>query len=168
MIESISLGDVTYRGYEADVVYAPSGALQISGSVGVSKPDAEDDPDALPASPELSWTLGLSHALSMGSGASLDSSLRYAWVDETFMGGSEGTAPSRNPSYGLLNGRVEYTAPTGVWTLALYGTNLLDEVYSTNSAAQTFHIGFGDRAVTAQYRGQPRSFGLHASVRFPF
>ena len=71
------------------------------------------------------------------------------------------TYPTRQPSYGLLNSRITYTAPGDKWTIALFGTNLTDQRYISFG----FSIGpsFGE---SLAYFGRPREYGVQVTRRF--
>jgi iron complex outermembrane receptor protein len=64
------------------------------------------------------------------------------------------------PSYGLLNGRIEYVAATR-WTLAAFGTNLLNKVYYAGG------VDYSANVWSPLYDlGRPREWGV--SVRYDF
>lgn len=168
-IVSVNLGDVDFDGYEAEVALAVSENLTINGSLGVSDYEQLEAPDQVLANvPERSWTLGVNHALPLANGAALDSSLTYGWTDEAYASNGVAVQPRQalNPDYGLLSGRLEYTAANDKWSLALYGTNLLDEEFSYSASAQNYQAGFGSRSIRSRYMGRPRSLGLELQVRF--
>lgn len=81
-------------------------------------------------SPELSYSLGINYTQPLANNGEMSFDLNYGHKDE------QASYPNPTnmvilPSYGLLNGRIEYTSPNG-WRLALVGTNLTDEYYLTN------------------------------------
>lgn len=173
IIESVNLGDVNFEGYEADFALAITQNLTLKGGVAVADYTQVDAPEnVLEAVPELSYTIGLNHGFELSNGASIDSSLKYGYTDETYsdQGSTEVDRQSINPDYGLLSGRIQYNSG-GNWSLALFGTNLTDETYSTNAASQTFHIGGAAAAaetlvVKSEYRGRPRSMGMEFQYNF--
>ncbi len=135
-------GDATVKGIEVDVQAALTERLTFRGSLGYV--DASYDevllgrsgaPAATPASPyfrapEISYTLGLSYTHPLANSGEVNFDLNYGYKDEQ----ASYPTPSNLvilPSYGLLNGRVEYLSPNG-WRLALVGTNLTDEYFLTN------------------------------------
>jgi iron complex outermembrane receptor protein len=173
VIESINLGDVDFEGFEADFAFAATENLTISGSIGISDYEQIEAPDeVLPGVPKTNWTLGFTHEKMLSNGATLDSTLRYGYTDDTYsdQGNTTKDRQTINDGYGLLSGRLEYNSGEN-WIVALYGTNLLDENYSTSSAAQTFHIGGSStatetRVVKSRYMGRPRSVGIEVKYNF--
>jgi iron complex outermembrane receptor protein len=170
--QSINLGDVSYQGIEGDLALAVTERLTLTGAFGVLEYDIDQAPqDVLADVPEHSWTVGAAYNVELGAVGSLAASVNYGRVAESYgTGGSRDPIedPSQvvNPNYGLLSGRLQYTAASGGWSVALYGTNLLDEVYSTSATGQEFHMGLGGRAVRSEYRGRPRSLGIEARMNF--
>jgi outer membrane receptor protein involved in Fe transport len=66
----------------------------------------------------------------------------------------------------VLSGRIAYTPDTEAWSIALYGTNLLDKRYTTSSVGHHFHLGAGGRNLRGGYLGRPRSLGVDVRVNF--
>jgi iron complex outermembrane receptor protein len=85
----------------------------------------------------------------------------YAWTgkQKTL---SEGIAPFV-PSYGLLNGRIQYNSPDDRWSIAVFGNNLTDQFYLLNETAFDLGLTVGMRV---QDPGRPREFGVE--LRFNF
>ena len=165
VIQSINLGDVQYEGLEGDIAFALTNNLTINGSVAFSEYERADNPGGpLENVPKSGWTFGAVYGLELEQGASIDSSLTYGWVDSQFS--SAGAAPVENPSYGTLSGRFKYSPAAADWSIAVFGTNLLDENYSTSTTSQAFHSGGGGRAVISEYRARPRSLGIEMAFNF--
>ena len=67
---------------------------------------------------------------------------------------------THNKAFGLLSGRIQYTAPDGNWSLALIGQNLTNEYYRLGGIAGILAgIDFGVAA-------RPREIGLRLFVNF--
>ena len=74
-------------------------------------------------------------------------------------------------SFTLIDARVNYLSPNGVWEFAVYGKNLTDEEYFQNTVrftslsqgnpADRFNIGAG-----LGYPAPGRHYGVEATVRF--
>src|SRR5690606_20043376 len=118
-------------------------------------PDSTLQPgDEMPRAPALNYRIGGSYRLPLGNGGSLmfRSDLAYTDKQRSF------PTPTNSdiiPSYKVIQGRVEYEAPDGRWSLAAYCTNCADEKYWMSA--------FDNRGVyqieTGQL-GRPRELGL--------
>jgi len=103
----------------------------------------------LAASADYSWSLGTELTLTAGASATYHS--------ETFS--SIGSDPvSRIAPYTLLDLRLALEQNDGPWKVALWGRNVTDEYYWTNTVAVY--------DTTVRYAGQPATYGLTASFRF--
>lgn len=131
----------------------PVGAPQIRNYIDLNTP--------LARAPEFKYTIGARHTLPLGNGGKMVTNLDYAWTDrqKTL---AEGIAPLV-PSYGLLNGRLQYNAPDDRWSLALFGNNLTNEFYVLNETAFDTGLTVGMRV---QDPGRPREVGVE--LRFNF
>ena len=71
-------------------------------------------------------------------------------------------APNDQDGYGLFGGRIEYLEPDELWSVALFGTNLLDRRYRTAGRGTLINqVGFAYSSV-----GPPREIGLQVRSRF--
>ncbi len=113
--------------------------------------------------PENSYSIGLQYVTSKVAGGELSANIDYGWK-----GDQETTNTGTNnvtiEAYGLLNGRLQYKPAGESWTVALIGTNLLDEEYligGFDSAIKEGIVG-----IVHQDRGRPREYGVQLAVDF--
>jgi iron complex outermembrane receptor protein len=115
-----------------------------------------------PFAPESSYSIGLQWDNDLASGASLMTRLDYGWIDdfETFRDDRFVSSAGANDAYGLLSGRIHYTAPTGDWGVSLFGTNLTNEFYRMG--------GFNAilAGVDQGYVARPREIGVSLDLTF--
>jgi iron complex outermembrane receptor protein len=109
--------------------------------------------------PTLTYAIGETYDYDLSANSKLRATLNWSWE------ASQHSTPTDSdtlvlPSYGLLNGRLEYSAFTH-WTVAAIGTNLTNKVY---------YVGGGDYSVnvgSSYYNiGRPREWGI--SVRYVY
>lgn len=179
-------GDSTVKGFEAELLAAPIDGLLLRSSVGYT--DSSYDDDVLDGngvlkiertvpyfrSPKWSYTLGASYTMDVLGDNELSFDINWGWKDQ-----QASTAIPTNsvtlPSYGLLNGRIEYHAAAG-WSLALFGNNLTNAYYLTSgfdpggpasqvspgtSLAHDAVFGFAMLDI-----GRPREVGVELSYEF--
>ncbi len=115
-----------------------------------------------PYAPETSYSVGLQWDNDLSSGASILTRFDYGWIDdhETFRDKRFHFSRNGGKAYGLLSGRLQYTAPGGQWSAALYGRNLTNEYYREG--------GFNAilAGVDQGYVGRPREVGLQLTMDF--
>jgi iron complex outermembrane recepter protein len=116
----------------------------------------------LQRAPELTYTIGARYEQPLAEYGTVVGSLSYAWMDQQ---GSSVTIVDQVllPSYGLLNGRLQFNAQSDRWSVALYGTNLTDEQWLIGGIG--FDTGFtvGTRELDP---GRPREVGVELKVNF--
>ena len=109
--------------------------------------------------PTSTYAIGETYDYDLSANSKRRATLNWSWE------ASQHSTPTDSdtlvlPSYGLLNGRLEYSAFTH-WTVAAIGTNLTNKVY---------YIGGGDYSVnmgSSYYNiGRPREWGI--SVRYVY
>jgi iron complex outermembrane receptor protein len=135
-------GDSTVKGAEVELQAAATDHLLIRASLGYVDASYDDVLKGLSGraaitpdtpffrSPELSYTIGVNYVQPLANSGEVKFDLNYGYKD------TQASSPNPTnmvilPSYGLLNGRIEYASPKG-WSLAIIGTNLTDEYYLTN------------------------------------
>ncbi|MDB5690537.1 MAG: TonB-dependent receptor [Sphingomonas bacterium] len=138
-------GNARIKGFEVEIVAAPTDGLTINGSVGyvdsyytdvlaaAQVPTSVDQigvyPGAtLPKTPKWKYNIGPRYEVSLGNGGSL-----IALADYTH------TAPLKNDTEGsylinrratdIVNASITYREPNAHWDLTIGGTNLTDERY---------------------------------------
>ena len=117
---------------------------------------------SFPYAPDTSYSVGFQWDNDLSSGASLLTRFDYGWIDdhETFRDKRFHFSRNGGKAYGLLSARLQYTAASGAWSAALYGTNLTNEYYREG--------GFNAilAGVDQGYVGRPREVGLQLTMDF--
>lgn len=175
-------GEVELSGLEAELLYRPFGSFTIN--LAVSTLDVEvvslDDDNALlyncanplvqtfetceaqdiARAPALQYTAGALQIFSLRSGAELNFSANYEFVDEQESSSSAANSV-RLDEYGVLNLRAQFTPPSGNWSVAMFGTNVTDEYYYTTGGNLT---GFYGTRWAAP--GRPAEYGVELKAKF--
>ena len=79
--------------------------------------------------------IGIEYRFQVGTqGATLTPRLDYTWQDDISLAsnpvaGIVNKEDGRQSAYGVLNGRITWTAPSSAWTFSAYGLNLTNEYY---------------------------------------
>jgi iron complex outermembrane recepter protein len=115
----------------------------------------------LSRAPEFKFTIGARYTQPLGNGGKLVANVDYAWTDKQKTL-AEDIGPF-SPSYGLLNGRIQYNAPNGGWSLGVFGNNLTNAFYTVNETAYDTGLTVGMRL---EDPGRPRNYGIELSVNF--
>lgn len=107
------------------------------------------------------WTVSasLEHVVTLGSGADVKLRLDGSYKAKTYKDPGNSRFLIQDP-YTIVNARIGYEAADGRWGVALFGTNLLDELYLTNGLDLIATFGFIE-----SYYGRPREWGLEFSFR---
>lgn len=116
----------------------------------------------LSQTPEFALTLGLNYNKNLSSGAFIGARIigSYnggSWADQSNAFGSGG---DEDDSFFVANASVNYTTPSGNWTLTGYINNMFDEEYFTGG--QSIANGASQMAVA----GYPQHYG--ARLRYDF
>lgn len=179
-------GDSTIKGLEADLFVAPVTGLVLHASLGYTDSKYDNDvvnnagvvkiEKAVPyfRSPKWSYTLGANYVMDMPGDGTMTFDVNYGWKAS-----QASTAIPTNavilPSFGILNGRIEYKSKSG-WSLAAFGKNLTNTYYYTSafdpggpsskpSVGSTLPhdavFGYGMYDL-----GAPRSYGVELSYKF--
>ncbi|HTU11533.1 MAG TPA: TonB-dependent receptor [Allosphingosinicella sp.] len=181
-----NVGDARIRGLELEVQFQATPNFLLTGSMSlldskytrvdgltystfpmgfpgpsVELPNVTLDTELMRA-PGLKFSLGARYTVPLPRDSNLLFSLDYAWVDEQY---SSVTIADRvlMPSYGLLNGRIQYTLPGGRASIAAFATNLTNEYYLVGGT--DFARG-ATGGVEEHDPGRPREFGVE--LRFSF
>jgi iron complex outermembrane recepter protein len=97
----------------------------------------------------------------MDSGAQIGANVSYSWTDNQRAGAADTSTDI--DAYGLMNARLQYTAPNKVWSIAAFASNLLNQFYATGGA--NFANGFTSLSNYVD-PGRPRTLGLEAKFNF--
>jgi iron complex outermembrane receptor protein len=116
----------------------------------------------LQQSPKAKFTLGARYELPLANDGKIVANLDYSWTARQ-VANVMLTASVNLPSYGLLNGRLTYTAPNDRFKVSAYGRNLTNEYYLIGGTDFANGYTAGSRELDP---GLPREFGVE--VRFNF
>jgi iron complex outermembrane receptor protein len=116
--------------------------------------------------PELKFTLGATYNFPLAdTGFAGIANLNYQ--RQTAVNFDLASNPlTAQDAYGVLNGSIALTAPSGKWKVTLYGNNLLDKSYST-FIGDNYNFYSGSHVLTQTLpRNAQRYFGLRARYDF--
>ena len=164
-------GDADIQGFEVELTAIPLDGLQITAGVGYTDVDYTDlAPNCatvqpgesctkvekgmtLPQTPEWTFNSTLQYTFPPIYDGELTFQADYYYTDEYFTDPFNVEAISQD-SYSKVNARLAYLDRTGRWELAVFGTNLTDEMTIANGYEVE---AFGVRAVSYQ---RPREWGV--------
>lgn len=113
----------------------------------------------LPRQPRHALNLGGSYGIDLGSFARVDFRADWSLVSKTFFDASN-SAPFVQPSYSTLNLRASITSADERWQFSVFGRNVTDERYLTNTTSLAgATVGLATYAPPALY-GASLSFKL--------
>ena len=119
--------------------------------------DRTNEPFVL--TPEFSYSLFGEYGFDVGDAGTLKIRGDWRWVDAVDYGrGGPGT---REPSYGLMNGRISFTTSDNQLEFAAFARNLFNKKYNEGRFDFVDTLGFA-----VAYVGDPRTFGVEAKIRF--
>jgi iron complex outermembrane receptor protein len=129
------------------------------GAVDVSFASGCDIQDMARA-PKLNYTLGLEYNHMFSEGGSMTLTADYAYTDDQQSANSSSNS-LLIPAYDILNLRLQYDSPDERYTLAAFGTNVLDEDYYSSGQSA---IGFFGAEVV--YQERPAEWGVELTYNF--
>ena len=138
-----NVGEATISGIEIDAVALVTDNLQLSLGLGTidAEWDSIDNPSAgvglnsnFGRAPELSYRIGGRYTADLSGGGQIVASADYAYTDEQNSSPQDSTTIFID-DYSLLNLRLSYLAPDGVWEAGLFCSNCADEEYYFGGAA---------------------------------
>jgi iron complex outermembrane receptor protein len=181
----VNSGNVDVWGLELDGQLAVTRNLTLDFSGGLTEyklfdPVANGGPYLFPAQASPSYTIGASYSLPVVDRGDFGVNISYSFV------GHQPTHPSELqdsqyilPSYGIVNGRLNWRSPNKHISASLFANNLLDKTYA--SYASAFGGGYWDaggppnpanaaqfppRRMVGMTRGRPREVGLTLQYNF--
>ncbi len=112
-----------------------------------------------PKTPEWTYSFGAMYTAAMGDGSIM---LRSDWSHQSKIDHVVNNSPLlKQAGYGLLGARASYISADETWELAVFGTNLTNEKYTTNGLESIGFVGTADANP-----GRPREWGVSLSYRF--
>jgi len=116
----------------------------------------------LQRAPKFKFSVGARYALPLANDSKLTFSTDYSWTDQQR---SAVTISDQvvMPSFGLLNARLQWDAPGGMTSLAVYGTNLTNQYYLIGGVDFAGGYTTGTRQLDP---GRPRQIAFEARLKF--
>ena len=154
-----NLDSAEVNGLEAELIWSPLEGLELGGNLSLldSEIDEPNQPGAdgndLAFAPELAYTAFARYETSIGDNLGGSVQLTLAYTGDHFL--TVFNEPIEEQDYTLVGFHAAIWNDSKGWELSMYGKNLTDEIYATNS--------FGDGGV---FISEPRSLG--ARLRFSF
>lgn len=163
------------RGAEVSIIYLPTSQLQFNLDVGLldtkytslSSAASEISLDSkFGQAPEVQYNLGGQWRGNLGE-HNLVFRADYSWTSgfmRSYVPGDQSTTYTgkkwEQEAYGLLNARLGFLHASGKWEVALFGTNLTDERYTTGGFFSPLLL-VDDGTI-----GRPREYGVSLKVNF--
>lgn len=167
-------GDARIRGIEIESQFAVTNDLKLQGAFsyidgkytrvanGFFGQPIVPLNQPLARAPKFKYSIGGGYTLPIKMAGKVTANVDYNWVDD-----QNSTVRQQNttllPSVGLLNARLQYSAPDDRFTIAIFGTNLTNKYYLTGGTR------FGAEATVAADVvdvGRPREIGVEARFNF--
>ena len=104
----------------------------------------------LQRTPDTQLSAGIDYRIGM-----VDFNVRYSWQSDMFWATDN---IAKEPSYGLVDGRIAIGPEDRTWSVAVWGKNLTDELYRVNIIPF-----FGEEV--SQF-GPPRTYGIDVTLRY--
>jgi iron complex outermembrane receptor protein len=186
-----NIGGANIYGYEVELQARPVGGLMFDGSIGYTGFKYKDlgtnvgcaalaAPIAAPApgancvagnpsysdypigQPKLKANVGAAYAFDIPGGSKLTPRLDVTYQTKVFFDQVNNTPGAILPSRSLLNGRVQWDAANGKWSVAALGTNLANKEYYVS----LFDLrAFGEGMESGQ-PGAPREWAVNVHYKF--
>jgi iron complex outermembrane receptor protein len=147
------------KGIEAELDFMPveSLMLSLSGSYVDAKYDdfiessgLDSSGNRLQRTPDTQISAGIDYRI-----RNVDFSVNYSWQSDMFWATDN---IAKEPSYGLVDGRIAIGPEDRTWSVAVWAKNLTDELYRVNVIPF-----FGDEV--SQF-GPPRTYGIDLTLRY--
>jgi len=160
------------QGVEVDLTVRPTDGLRLSLSATYLNSEIDEDPadprdalgginsyvgESIPATPDLQLVAGVDYTFPLTGQLRGFAGANYSYRSST--NASPGYLPLYDiDAYGLLDLRAGVESNDGRWRISLWGRNVTDEYYWSNTA----------RAIdtVVRFTGMPQTYGATLSVRF--
>ena len=185
-----NIGGANIYGYEVEIQARPVGGLMIDASMGYTgfkykdlgvnvgcggfanqgaaiaagqcvpgNPSYSDYPTG---QPKLKANVGAGYEFQIPGGGKVTPRLDVTYQTQVFADVINNTPQAVIPSHSLLNGRIQWDAPDGKWSVAGLGTNLTNKQYYVS----LFDLrAFGEGMETGQ-PGAPREWAVDVKYKF--
>lgn len=184
-------GNLRHQGLELDMSLSPVRRFRVNASLAYLDSEFTDYAagSALPGiggtqnltgtrnnyAPEFTGNVGFEWSGDIGSsGLSWVATTNLSFVSDINIGAvTDNNRQTVQDGYSLLGARITLNGPNDRWSLALFGSNLLDKGFAVSKFYQVLDAAFGLRngvfpgstAVRVQ-EGDPRTYGVSATFRF--
>ncbi|HEY0342281.1 MAG TPA: TonB-dependent receptor, partial [Steroidobacteraceae bacterium] len=163
ILDIVNAASATAKGLELTAAYKPLRWLEITGGYArlVTRYDSfvlgsiNNTGHSLSSSPPNKYSLSADLECPVGIG-SLVGSANYSWI-ESYNTGAAADPRLQIPSYGLLNLNAGYETPDRRYRVTVWSRNVGNTNYILTRSTQI---------VTAEYLGEPRTFGITLSAKF--
>jgi hypothetical protein len=119
----------------------------------------------LPRAPNFSGFLSAAYLVPLGGAGDLTFAGNIQFTDDQFFTQFNRDEVAQD-SYSVWNARVTWVSADQAWQVALYGENLGDEEYFTNSLESGVPTAGVDPVVPQYFVGAPRTWGVKAQYSF--
>jgi iron complex outermembrane receptor protein len=167
-----NVGKAHIAGAELELEARPVAGLELNANVGYLHYKNDDLGAAAgvgggptldtvpPRTPKFNFSAGAQYEFLTGGGWSITPRMDVTYQSKVYFNSSNTQFASQD-GYALVNARVTFATPDGKWSLAVFGTNLTDKVYSTGALDLIDGFGTGELSIAP-----PREWGV--SVRRSF
>jgi len=114
----------------------------------------------LPETPKLSLNGSIEQRFDMTGGSTIAARLDASYKSKTYKEPSNIEAVAQKP-FVLMNGRITYSTADEKYSVAAFGTNLLDKRYITSGLDLVSTFG-----IYEAYYGRPRELGVELTAKF--
>ena len=157
-------GEAEYDGLEIEGEFLLTPNFKIDFGLGKTKSKVTDVGrsetlvvgESVGNTPKWSYNLAAQYNNYTGNGGQLVYRLSYGWKDKREIGVENNSTVQ--PSYGLLTARLTYRNPDDDWRVTVFGTNLTNEEYLTQSQ--------NSRGLGMAVYSDPRQYGISVAYSF--
>lgn len=164
IVDIVNASSATSKGYELSTAYKPMPWITLTANYArlITTYDrfilgsVNNTGNKLSSSPPNKYTLSADWSYPIADEGYFVGAVNYSWIDG-YNTGAAADPRLRIPSYGLVNLSVGYDTPDHVYRLTAWARNLTDKNYILTNSTQN---------ITAQYLGEPRTFGVTLRVLY--
>ncbi len=162
-------GEAEIKGAELEMTASVTPNLSINGLVSYIDAEYTDLNSGVqgitldskfPKTPEWAYSIGAMYTANLGDSGSLTARSDWSYRSKVYHVVNNSPLLVQD-SYGVLSARVAYLSADESWELALFGTNLTDEDYTTNGIESIGFVGTADANP-----GRRREWGASMTYRF--
>lgn len=167
IVTIINAAQAETKGVEVEVVARPTRGLLLGGSFSRLWANVTETPPGstivlggrLPRSPEWTANLSAEYTWSLAEAGQVSAQVEYRYVGDLYYDINESPVAFQE-AYDLINARLEYAPAQGPWSISVWGRNLADEVYVTDTQSGTGGF-YGVSQIS-----EPRTYGVSLKIRY--